>query len=69
MIFWDSGIEIYSSRTDIFDAGSREKRVGMRDQSPLLDPVSDLLNNKSTTHLAVRPALCMYVLASSGQSS
>ena len=37
----------------------REKRVGMRDQSPLLDPVSDLLNTKSTTHLAVRPALCM----------
>lgn len=63
------GIEIYSSRTDIFDAGSRENRAGMRDQSPLLDPVSDLLNTKSTTHLAVRPALCMYVLASSGQSS
>ena len=63
------GIEIYSSRPDIFDAGSCENRVGMRDQSPLLDPVSDLLNTKSTTHLAVRPALCMYVLASSGQSS
>ena len=30
---WYFGIEIYSSRTDIFDAGSREKRVGMREGS------------------------------------
>ena len=47
-----------------------EKGMGLCGvRAPLLDPVLDLLSTSSINHLAVRPALCMYVLASSGQSS